>query len=403
MKEKLVQFISPPGLALTETHIATAGRAVLGTDARPDSQADPEVEMWTRLSDVAVEPPHIGDGWAELAEIQHLAAVNGEVEQAACVLATQACLATFLHDPARAVPLLDAAIEYFTVRGMPAIERGLRACRPYAYLGGGQWDTAESEARSVLADPRSPASFRTVPLRVLGLLRARQGRHWPVADDVPPETLAELAWLAGDDSRAIAEAQRGMARPALGPFRTGALGCWLRRAGGQVPDVPVAPLFVAELVGDWAAAAAGYERRGLPYEAAVARLRGDVTAVRQALDTFISFGAEPAARRARGRLRELGARRGTRPSRKATQANAFGLTSRQLEIAGLLVEGLTNGQIAARLVISHNTVNHHVAAILAKLHVHSRHEAARRFAGQCHTWTRRSSPEPSALVVRLVT
>ncbi|HEU4896988.1 MAG TPA: helix-turn-helix transcriptional regulator [Actinomycetota bacterium] len=46
----------------------------------------------------------------------------------------------------------------------------------------------------------------------------------------------------------------------------------------------------------------------------------------------------------------------------------------------LLAEGLTNAEIADRLVVSVRTVDHHVAAILAKLGVGSRREAARAAA-----------------------
>jgi DNA-binding NarL/FixJ family response regulator len=46
-------------------------------------------------------------------------------------------------------------------------------------------------------------------------------------------------------------------------------------------------------------------------------------------------------------------------------------------VLGLLAEGLTNAEIADRLVVSVRTVDHRVAAILAKLNVGSRREAAR--------------------------
>jgi len=45
-------------------------------------------------------------------------------------------------------------------------------------------------------------------------------------------------------------------------------------------------------------------------------------------------------------------------------------------VAGLLVEGLTNAEIAGRLHISVRTAAHHVSAILAKLQARSRREAA---------------------------
>jgi DNA-binding NarL/FixJ family response regulator len=61
-----------------------------------------------------------------------------------------------------------------------------------------------------------------------------------------------------------------------------------------------------------------------------------------------------------------------------TRANPHGLTTRQLEILELICDGLTGPQIAARLHISPKTADHHVTAILAKLNVRSRAEAARK-------------------------
>jgi DNA-binding NarL/FixJ family response regulator len=65
--------------------------------------------------------------------------------------------------------------------------------------------------------------------------------------------------------------------------------------------------------------------------------------------------------------------RGPRPS---TRENPAGLTARELDVLALLAEGLRNAQIAERLVISQKTVDHHVSAILRKLDVRTRSEAA---------------------------
>ena len=56
-------------------------------------------------------------------------------------------------------------------------------------------------------------------------------------------------------------------------------------------------------------------------------------------------------------------------------AQPHSLTERELEVLALLAEGLTNSQIAERLVISRSTVKSHVSNILSKLDVATRAEA----------------------------
>ena len=75
-------------------------------------------------------------------------------------------------------------------------------------------------------------------------------------------------------------------------------------------------------------------------------------------------------------LQSLGLRvpRGPRPS---TRSNRAGLTGRQLEVLALLGEGLSNAEIADRLVVSPRTAEHHVAAVLQKLGAPTRRDAAR--------------------------
>ena len=132
---------------------------------------------------------------------------------------------------------------------------------------------------------------------------------------------------------------------------------------------------------DWRAAAAAFDANGWKYDRALMLLLvGDEESLVEAIGTAQALGAAPLARRAAQLLRARGSRVPRGP-REATRANSAGLTGRQLEVLALLGEGLTNAEIADRLVVSPRTVEHHVAAVLQKLGAASRRDAA-RFAAE---------------------
>ena len=56
------------------------------------------------------------------------------------------------------------------------------------------------------------------------------------------------------------------------------------------------------------------------------------------------------------------------------------LSRREAQVALCCAQGMTNAEIAQRLVVSVRTVDHHVTAVLAKLGVASRREVVRRAA-----------------------
>jgi DNA-binding NarL/FixJ family response regulator len=66
-----------------------------------------------------------------------------------------------------------------------------------------------------------------------------------------------------------------------------------------------------------------------------------------------------------------------------TPLESIVLTRREQEVLSLLTMGLTNAQIAERLVVSLSTVNTHVRSIYIKLEVTSR-SAATRYAIEHH-------------------
>ena len=159
---------------------------------------------------------------------------------------------------------------------------------------------------------------------------------------------------------------------------------WLLRAGlidrDAVAADPGAPGGVrGGLRGDWRPPRRRWKRIGAPYERALELIdSGDVDATLEGIAVLDALDAAPAARIGRQRLRDLGVARVPRGPVSTTRANPAGLTERQLDVLALLADGLTNGEIAARLVVSTRTVDHHVSAVLAKLGVTTRREAARR-------------------------
>lgn len=91
--------------------------------------------------------------------------------------------------------------------------------------------------------------------------------------------------------------------------------------------------------------------------------------LRDAVKIFQRYDARHWAQRATAELRAAGD--SVRPDRSGT---ATELTPQQLHIARLVTEGATNREIAARLFISHRTVDHHLRNVFSKLGVRSRVE-----------------------------
>jgi len=102
--------------------------------------------------------------------------------------------------------------------------------------------------------------------------------------------------------------------------------------------------------------------------ASLGRIDAAVREAQLALTRLEDIGAGGEAGRARELLRTLGAPPKARHAVRRDQV----LTSREVEILRLVAEGLTDGEIAARLVLSKHTVHRHLQNAYAKLGCSSR-------------------------------
>jgi LuxR family transcriptional regulator, maltose regulon positive regulatory protein len=286
----------------------------------------------------------------------------------------------------------------------------------------GRWDDAERslrEASGHLAAERP--SWSGLAIVRLADLRRRQGRfaeaeellQRAAGNALAPVAMAELALDRGD-ARTAGDLLEPMLRrvPAQTPtLRAAPLEVMVRAkaAAGEAEAanahltelrsiahaVGTGPLraslslcegLVAEAAGDQEKAREGLEdavelfaASGASFELARTRLElarvhaslgRQESAVREAtlaLRHLDEIGATAEAARARELLGSLGA-----PAKAHTPSRDQLLTPRELEVLRLVSEGLTDGEIATRLVLSRHTVHRHVQKVYARLGCSSR-------------------------------
>ncbi len=338
-----------------------------------------------------------------------------------CCFMVNAC--TRVLDYERAFAWSDRIAEFAERYGSRYMLAFCRAEYGAIELWRGRWSDAETLLENSIEDfSSSRPAWAQGPLVGLAELRRRQGRAAEVvrllaqAGPLPASQLcrARLALDQGEALRAVELGERLLrqmpeerkldrapvlellvrARVARGELEEAAAALAVLREIERL--VGTAPLRAFTDRAEGILAAAGgehdrarplledaldcFERSGAPFEASQARIELATSLAAQSRTDV----AEREAAAARDRLTELGAdveaNRARRllagPIRDDDGSRIPKITSRERQVLAHLAEGLTNRQIAERLVVSEHTVHRHVTNILRKLDLPSRTAAA---------------------------
>lgn len=288
----------------------------------------------------------------------------------------------------------DAGI-YFAERELDSWANYVLAWKARLDFEQGRWDDAARLASQLIVRDAVAPVTRIPAMAVLARIRLRRGDPGATglideASELASNTgelqrlapiaaaRAEAAWLRGDAHlnddwvrKTYEMAERLGDRRELGEL---SFWCW-KLGEGKGTHRDVDDPYGTQCDGDWQSAAASWSRLGCPFMRAMALWDGDEASKLEALQIFEALGAGATVKLCRAQLRQAGVRGVTRGPRATTASNPAGLTTRECHVMSLLANGLSNAEIAQRIVRSEKTVEHHISAILRKLDVCSRGEA----------------------------
>jgi predicted ATPase/DNA-binding CsgD family transcriptional regulator len=362
----------PPELALRfaadlENHWFVRGFLSEGRHWLDRALALPAPRHWTRVKALRVA------SW--------IATVQNDRDRARALLAEARDLAARLPASVEGayIPLVEGNIAMFGgdhAAALPLFEQALRRFRELGARSGEMWALSALGLTRGLAEEPTRGYADLLACRDMG---TASGEVWWRSFAL--WALSVLRWRAGDDDGASEAAKESLEVRRLVEDEQFAVGLALESlawiAGSRRRDQRAAHLLGAS------------ERMWQAMHTSLASFRS--------LDRFHDETVSQVRARLGDRAYDAAARRGaalttaeavalalerTPAPAARTPADPSGLTRREREVAALIAEGLSNREIAARLVVAQRTAEGHVENILSKLGFSSRAQVAGWVAAQ---------------------
>jgi DNA-binding CsgD family transcriptional regulator len=394
-------------LALLIEHDPGKARAIAGevlAQVPPELRSDGGVMALLSLEGLAlVADGQVAEGMRRLDEAA-TAATSGEIADAALV----EIICCHVIDACKRVRDFDRAGEW--CRRVEEISSRFgdaelfATCRTFygeVLVWSGAWPEAESALTGVCRDYAGVPHKALEGMVRLAELRRRQGRTAEAealvaeAERHPRAVVvrAALALDRGDARAGLADAQRALRRVGTRDpsERVPALELVVRAkvALGEDARAEARELAaIADALGTPALRAAALLARGRALSGAAAD--GDAAAARDALTAFEDAADLFASPYERAEVYDEIGRHAdaARERAKLGVQRDHDLTRREREVLRLLAEGRSNDEIAAELVLSVRTVEHHVASIYSKIGASGRTARATATAYALRTWVR---------------
>jgi DNA-binding CsgD family transcriptional regulator len=335
------------------------------------------------------------EGQRQVEEAAELGASLNLGEFGARAIAHVGLLGIWGGQPRNAHKEIDGAIQYTADHELEAWHVAAIGVRAFLGVILGRWDEAEADLE-VVAGQRTCRQSEVLESVTTTMLQARRGD--PDAYRTAQQTFARVEGFSDLDSNVLAcavalenawiglmpmedavrryEELRQWPELATDPSGLGILGFWTRRLDIDPPGDQIPGAAGMEWTGNVEGAARSWEDRGYFLEATVTRAMLPGADLQSVFSELARRGAHGTIRGLRRELQRRGVKRIPRGERPETRSNPAGLTPRQVEVLSLVADGLTNAEIAEELFITEKTAGHHVSAVLTKLGVSNRMQAA---------------------------